>query len=58
MIEESNLSDDILVSEVNRIIRNKSESDRMRKNAKEFAKTDAAEKIAREIIRVGLTHEK
>ncbi|MEK9182419.1 MAG: UDP-N-acetylglucosamine--N-acetylmuramyl-(pentapeptide) pyrophosphoryl-undecaprenol N-acetylglucosamine transferase [Patescibacteria group bacterium] len=58
VIEESNLSDDILVSEVNRIIRNKSESDRMRKNAKEFAKTDAAEKIAREIIRVGLTHEK
>lgn len=58
VIEESNLSDDILVSEVNRIMRNKNESDRMRKNAKEFAKTDAAEKIAREIIRIGLTHEK
>lgn len=58
VIEESNLSDDILVSEVNRIIRNKNESDRMRKNAKEFSKADAAEKIAREIIRVGLTHER
>ena len=58
VIEESNLSDNILISEVNRIIRNKNETERMRKNAKEFAKIDAAEKIAREIIRIGIRHER
>lgn len=58
VIEESNLNAHILVSETNRIIRNKNESDRMRKSAKEFAKIDAAEKIAREIIHIGLAHEK
>ena len=58
VIEESNLSDNILVSEANRIIRNKTESDRMRKSAKEFAKIDAAEKIAREIIHIALKHER
>lgn len=58
VIEESNLSDNILVSEANRIIVNKNISDRMRKSAKEFAKTDAAEKIAREIIHIGLKHER
>ena len=58
VIEESNLSDNILVSEANRIIRNKTESDRMRKSAKEFAKIDAAEKIAKEIIRIALKHER
>ena len=58
VIEESNLSDNILISEVNRIIRNKNETERMRKNAKEFAKIDAAEKIAREIIHIGIRHER
>lgn len=58
VIEESNLSDNIIVSEANRIIRNKNESDRMRKSAKEFAKVDAGEKIAREILHIGLKHER
>lgn len=58
VIEESNLSDNIIISEANRIIRNKNESDRMRKSAKEFAKVDAAEKIAREILHIGLKHER
>lgn len=58
VIEESNLSDNIIVSEANRIIRNKNENDRMRKSAKEFAKIDAAEKIAREILHIGLKHER
>jgi UDP-N-acetylglucosamine--N-acetylmuramyl-(pentapeptide) pyrophosphoryl-undecaprenol N-acetylglucosamine transferase len=58
VIEESNLSDNILISEASRIVGNKIESDKMRKSAKEFAKTDAAEKIAREIIHIGLKHER
>lgn len=58
VIEESNLSDNIIVSEAGRIIRNKNESDKMRKSAKEFAKVDAAEKIAREILHIGLKHER
>ena len=58
VIEEFNLNANILVSETNRIIRNKIENERMRKSAKEFAKTDAAEKIAREIIHIGLKHER
>lgn len=57
VIEESNLNSNILVSEANRIIKNKNENDRMRKSAKEFAKIDAAGKIAEEIIRIGLKHE-
>lgn len=58
VIEESNLNSNILVSEANRIIRNKNENDRMRKSAKEFSKIDAAGKIAEEIIRIGLKHER
>ena len=58
VIEEFNLNAHILVSEVNRIIGNKMENERMRKSAKEFAKIDAAEKIAREIIHIGLKHER
>jgi len=58
VIEESNLSDNILVSEVNRIIGNKNENEKMRKSAKEFSKIDAAEKIAREIMHIGLKHER
>lgn len=58
VIEESNLNSHILVSEINRIMKNKNELEQMKKNAKEFAKTDAAEKIAREIIRIALEHER
>lgn len=58
VIEELNLNSHIIISEINRIIRNKNESDKMRRSAKEFAKIDAAEKIAREIIRIGLEHER
>lgn len=58
VIEESNLNANILISEINRIVKNKTEMDRMKKNAKEFAKLDAAEKIAREIIHMALQHEK
>lgn len=58
VIEESNLNSHILISEINRIISNKNETDRMRKSAKEFSKVDAAEKIAREIIRIAIKHER
>ncbi|MBU6430892.1 MAG: UDP-N-acetylglucosamine--N-acetylmuramyl-(pentapeptide) pyrophosphoryl-undecaprenol N-acetylglucosamine transferase [Patescibacteria group bacterium] len=58
VIEESNLNAHILVSEINRIMKNKNELERMRRSAKEFAKIDAAGKIAREIIRIALGHER
>lgn len=58
VIEEANLNAQILVSEINRIMQNKNEMERMKKSAKDFGKLDAAEKIAREIIRIALKHEK
>lgn len=58
VIEESNFNSHILVSEINRIIKNKNEMERMRISAKEFSKIDAAEKIAREIIHIALEHER
>lgn len=58
VIEESNLNANILISEINRIMKNKTEMDKMKKSAKEFAKVNAAEKIAREIIYLAIKHEK
>ncbi len=58
VIEESNLNAHILVSEINRIMKNENELEQMRKSAKEFAKIDAATKIAREIIHMALEHER
>lgn len=58
VIEESNLNSHILVSEIIRITSNKNEMERMKKSAEEFSKADAGEKIAREIIRIAMKHEK
>jgi UDP-N-acetylglucosamine--N-acetylmuramyl-(pentapeptide) pyrophosphoryl-undecaprenol N-acetylglucosamine transferase len=56
VIEENNFSPNVLLSEINRLIENKEELKSMSKSAKEFAKPDAAEKIAREIITLALEH--
>ncbi len=58
VIEESNLSPNILLSEINRIFDDKNLMKKMGDGAKSFIKTDASDLIAREIVRIGLQHEK
>jgi UDP-N-acetylglucosamine--N-acetylmuramyl-(pentapeptide) pyrophosphoryl-undecaprenol N-acetylglucosamine transferase len=57
VIEESNLSPNILFTEINRIIEDKNLMKKMSEGAKSFIKSDAADLIAREIIKIGLQHE-
>jgi len=57
VIEESNLSTNILISEIDRILLDKVLRERMSASAKNFTKPDAANKIAREIVNIALTHE-
>lgn len=56
IIEEKNLIENILLAEIDEILTNKELRDKMIAGAKEFAKPEAADTIAREIIRIGLTH--
>lgn len=57
VIEEINMTANILYSEVERIIQNKDEYELMLKSAKAFNKPGAAEKIAHELINIALSHE-
>ena len=56
VIEEGNLKPHILKSEIDRLFADKEEMAKMSEAAKQFAKPDAAEKIAREIIRLAIEH--
>ena len=58
VIEEANMTANILISEIDRIMTNKAEYDFMVKNTKSFGKIGAAEKIAHEIVNIALSHEK
>ncbi|MFA6535953.1 MAG: UDP-N-acetylglucosamine--N-acetylmuramyl-(pentapeptide) pyrophosphoryl-undecaprenol N-acetylglucosamine transferase [Candidatus Paceibacterota bacterium] len=58
VIEEENFSTHLLVSEINRLFGNPGILKNMSIGAKAFARPDAADKIARELIRIGLSHEK
>jgi UDP-N-acetylglucosamine--N-acetylmuramyl-(pentapeptide) pyrophosphoryl-undecaprenol N-acetylglucosamine transferase len=58
VIEEMNMTANILCSEVDRIIGDKIIWERMKKSAGAFNKPNAAEKIARELIDMALKHEK
>jgi UDP-N-acetylglucosamine--N-acetylmuramyl-(pentapeptide) pyrophosphoryl-undecaprenol N-acetylglucosamine transferase len=58
VIEESNLSDDILVSEIQRILENEDVKKDMVAGTEKFAKPDAAETIAAEIMKIILKHQK
>jgi len=58
VIEENNLTANILVSEVERLMNDPALRERMKKAAKTFAHPDAARKIAKAIIDIALTHEK
>jgi UDP-N-acetylglucosamine--N-acetylmuramyl-(pentapeptide) pyrophosphoryl-undecaprenol N-acetylglucosamine transferase len=58
VIEEANMTANILNSEIDRIMGNKEEYNFMVKNTKSFNKPGAAEKIAQELINIALSHEK
>lgn len=57
VIEENNLGTHVLVAEINRIVDNPEVWQKMAEGAKSFAKLDAAEKIAQEIVAIALQHE-
>ncbi len=58
VIEEENLTGNILLAEIERILGDKTEYEHMAKAARNFGKTGAANKIARELIETALSHEK
>ena len=58
VIEEANMTANILSSEIDRIIENKEDYKKMAENAKAFSKEGAAEKIARALVDIALSHEK
>lgn len=56
VIEEINLTPHVLISEIERILDKPEVAMAMKKGAESFAHKDAANTIAREIIRIGLSH--
>ncbi len=58
VIEETNLSDSVLVSELDRILLNPELKASMKNKAKNFSRPDAGKVIAQEIIDIATSHEK
>ncbi len=58
VIEENNLTSEVLLSEIDRILSDESIKKEMSAAATAFAKLDAARTIAKAIIEIGLSHEK
>lgn len=58
VVEEANMTANILNSEIERIMGDKDVWNKMAENAKAFNKTNAAYKIARELMDIALAHEK
>jgi len=56
VVEEANLTPHVLISEIQRLFSDKIKTEAMKKNAKAFAKPDAARKIAQAIIDLALEH--
>ncbi|MBU1178909.1 undecaprenyldiphospho-muramoylpentapeptide beta-N-acetylglucosaminyltransferase [Patescibacteria group bacterium] len=56
VIEESNLSPHVLISEIKRIFEEKEKMKKMAEAAKKFYKPEAARKIAKEIMKLALEH--
>lgn len=56
VIEETNLTPHLLLSEIEKILSHRDKNSKMRLAASSFARLDAADKIAEEIIKLG-THE-
>ena len=57
VIEEDNLTPNILASEIERLVTNESEREKMKVAAKVFYKPDAAKLVAEEILKIALEHE-
>lgn len=57
VIEEVNLTAHILESEIDRLVNNTEEREKMIQATKAFHKSDAARQIAEEIIKIALSHE-
>ncbi|MEJ0002196.1 MAG: UDP-N-acetylglucosamine--N-acetylmuramyl-(pentapeptide) pyrophosphoryl-undecaprenol N-acetylglucosamine transferase [bacterium] len=57
VIEEQNMKANILCSEIDRIVGDRALLEKMAHGAQSFAKPGAAEKIAREIVDMALSHE-
>lgn len=57
VIEEENLTPHLFIAEINKILGSQEAYENMKKAAHEFAKTDASEKIAKEIVKIALSHE-
>ena len=57
VIEEENLSPNLFESEVSRLFVDPARREMLGRKAKEFSTPDAAEKIARELINIAITHE-
>lgn len=57
VVEEMNLTANILSSEIERIIESQEDYERMAQSAKAFSKPGAAEKIAQELVDMALSHE-
>ena len=57
VIEEHNLTPNILVSEIDRIVENPEIHEEMKRKAKEFFRPTAARQIAEEILSIALSHE-
>jgi len=58
IIEENNVTPNILLNEVNRILQSTKTANQMSDAARKFAKPKAGETIATEILEIALTHEK
>lgn len=58
VIEENNLTPEILITEINDILKNQERAKRMKAGALSFAKPDAAQKVAEAIVEICLSHEK
>jgi len=57
VIEENNLTPNLLASEIERLVTNEVEREKMKAAAKAFYKPDAARLVAEEILKIALSHE-
>jgi len=56
VIEEDNLRENILLNTIDQILNNEKRFKEMQMNNLKFFKSDAAEIIAKEIVKIGLSH--
>jgi len=57
VIEEKNLTPNILASEIERLVTNKEAAEKMKEAQAKFYRPDAAKKIAEELLKIALSHE-